>query len=588
MGDIRSQLDRFTRRVAILKSIRGLAWGTLVGSVVALIWVLLDYTRVFYSQLSWLLILVATFGVAGAVIGFARKAGNDDIAKSIDSRTHSKDLAISAMRLGQDQPLAGNVRQSAEAYLTSLSPKAVFPFRWHVQYLLSVISIVVVISLFLLGNSPIIRGPKSKSEREELQNLGATVQKVARPLEQKIQQGQATADQKKMAQSLSKMSQELEQGKLNKEEAMRRVNELAKKAEDDAKNAGQRATEEAKQAETALSKYTKFQMEDKGIQDSDLQNLKMDALEQAMLQKEMQEQGFQNPPSNFSDQQLKDMGIDRTTEQLSQLSPEQRKQLADSLEQQKQELQKEIDRLDKLPEAERKAAEQRRQEMQKQMEQFQKMADKIKMSEETMKALKELMQSQEMKDLQQQLQKMQQAAKQMEQTGKAPTEEELKQMQQRMEQLANAMKDPAMKQQMKDAIKQMTESMKNGQMNQQAMQQIMSAMKMGQPNEQSPSATDGGMFQGEGSVNKSQHEMETKGKTTPGKVNGQWREEGQEWSMTIKAPSQVGNKSSVPYQSVMQQYKNVAEKALSGGKIPKGQEKRVKEYFDSLSGGKKS
>ena len=49
----------------------------------------------------------------------------------------------------------------------------------------------------------------------------------------------------------------------------------------------------------------------------------------------------------------------------------------------------------------------------------------------------------------------------------------------------------------------------------------------------------------------------------------------------------MGDRTSVPYQKVLPKYKNAAEKAIDRQDIPKDQEKRVREYFESLSGGGK-
>ena len=78
------------------------------------------------------------------------------------------------------------------------------------------------------------------------------------------------------------------------------------------------------------------------------------------------------------------------------------------------------------------------------------------------------------------------------------------------------------------------------------------------------------------------------GKTTETQITGQRREDGkgEETYIEIKGPTNVGNRSSVPYKSVLPSYKKKAEQAIDRQKIPKQHEKRVKEYFDSLNGGK--
>ncbi|MCC7229724.1 MAG: hypothetical protein IT203_04970, partial [Fimbriimonadaceae bacterium] len=54
----------------------------------------------------------------------------------------------------------------------------------------------------------------------------------------------------------------------------------------------------------------------------------------------------------------------------------------------------------------------------------------------------------------------------------------------------------------------------------------------------------------------------------------------------IKGPTTIGNRSGVKYTKVLPSYKRKAEQAIERKTIPKQHEKRVKEYFESLSGGK--
>ena len=94
-------------------------------------------------------------------------------------------------------------------------------------------------------------------------------------------------------------------------------------------------------------------------------------------------------------------------------------------------------------------------------------------------------------------------------------------------------------------------------------------------------------FAGYGGINKSDKEQEGKGQTNLLGVRGQRRAEGEEWFVEVKAPSAMGDKTSVPYAKVLPQYKEAAEKSIEKKEIPKEHEKRVREYFESLSGGKK-
>jgi hypothetical protein len=89
-------------------------------------------------------------------------------------------------------------------------------------------------------------------------------------------------------------------------------------------------------------------------------------------------------------------------------------------------------------------------------------------------------------------------------------------------------------------------------------------------------------------INKLDKGVAGEGKTHETMISGQRRTDGlgEETYIEIKGPTNVGNRSSVPYKKVLPSYKKKAEQAIDRQKIPKQHEKRVREYFDSLTGGK--
>lgn len=85
-----------------------------------------------------------------------------------------------------------------------------------------------------------------------------------------------------------------------------------------------------------------------------------------------------------------------------------------------------------------------------------------------------------------------------------------------------------------------------------------------------------------GLVNKSEKGVAGKGKASPTMVMGQRQDKGEETYIEIKAPAQLGKRSSVPYINVLPSYRKKAESALDRQQIPKEHQKRVKEYFEGL------
>ncbi len=86
-----------------------------------------------------------------------------------------------------------------------------------------------------------------------------------------------------------------------------------------------------------------------------------------------------------------------------------------------------------------------------------------------------------------------------------------------------------------------------------------------------------------GRVNKLDKGVKGAGNANATQVLGQVREgPGEDPYVEIKAPTTVGNRSSVPYVRVLPSYRKKAESALDRQQIPKEHEKRVREYFNGL------
>ena len=104
-----------------------------------------------------------------------------------------------------------------------------------------------------------------------------------------------------------------------------------------------------------------------------------------------------------------------------------------------------------------------------------------------------------------------------------------------------------------------------------------------------PGAPTEDVWQGDnGHVYKLEKPAASKGTTTTSVISGDVREaKGPQAYVEIKAPSLVGNRSSVPYQNILPSYSKKAESALDRQQIPKEHQKRVKDYFESLTGSKK-
>ena len=167
------------------------------------------------------------------------------------------------------------------------------------------------------------------------------------------------------------------------------------------------------------------------------------------------------------------------------------------------------------------------------------------------------------------------------------TDEERKKIKEQLEKLAQELKDPEkMNAYLEAMLKAMEDAKKLGRCNN-AMLGINGLPSLpGMLAPPGPGAPSEDIWQGDNHhVYKLDKPAESKGKTTTSVISGDVRQsDGPQPYIEIKAPSVVGNRSSVPYENVLPSYTKKAESALNRQEIPKQHQKRVKQYFDSLTG----
>lgn len=93
-------------------------------------------------------------------------------------------------------------------------------------------------------------------------------------------------------------------------------------------------------------------------------------------------------------------------------------------------------------------------------------------------------------------------------------------------------------------------------------------------------------FANTGRVHKSEAPEASQGKTSLTSITGQRDDTKKgETYVEIKGPTMVGARSSISYTKDVLSAKKKAEQAIDRKRIPKEHEKRVRQYFDSLTSG---
>ena len=526
----RVSLARFRSRVRLTRAWRGFAVGGTVAGVLGILWSILDLFRVLYTSWPLLLVLVGSGAVIGTLIGCLLGCENATLAKSIDRRAGLKDRLAASLGLEQESSFFEELNRDATTHLSSLRPSAVYPLRlsrWHAGLLAA---IAVTSGIFLLGNSGLMLSESQRKERADMQKIGAAVERVIKPL---LDKPNKDPEEKELAEKLQRYQAELKRGRMGKQEAMQSANDIAKQADELVKHRLDQAQQEVATAKDALEKMTQAALEKEGLSEAESQKFKTPEEAQAA------EQGLQQQMQDI--RQMLDRGKDASGQALTE---RQRAELNEKLK-----------------------------ELERQLELTQKAKD----------FMDRLTKNPEWKTLQEMLAKL----------GGSPgnsrtlTEDELKEMIKKLEELADKFKTDA---DMKRLILAMENALKNRGQGAQlsGIAQMCLGLQMpGQYGHPGPGNGQELYFANLHKIPLSDKPSDIKAKAIPLGVTGDRQQGGTETYIETKGPSGLGAKSKVPYFDVLPKYRHEAEQALNREQIPPEEQKRVKDYFDSLQEGSK-
>lgn len=514
-----------------MRAWKGLAVGLAAGGVLGAAWAGLDWAGIWFTDWLWLGLLALGSALVGALAGFFAPVRSAMLADSIDRRAGLENRLGTAIERSEGHdafdPL---LRTDAENRLAELSGAKVFPIRLGRWHGFAVLTLGLCAALFLLGNTPMLLSPKDQAERKALKEAGKAVERVVEPVE-KAKLG-PTPEEKRLAEEYRKFARELEKGRLDKPKALQKANDLAKKAEELAKDRAKETQDQLAKAESAFDKLAKAEMQKAGIPDADLD--------------------------------------------LAKMSPSDREKALENAQNELDRMEKEMSENKSLSPSEKSALSEKMDALRKQMKE-------LKLSENVQKMLERMRNNPIFKEMQEIAKKLAKASEAAER-GEAPelTDEEIENMKKALEELAEQLADDKAMQEYLEALKKALEEADQMGQCQGMGFGLLGLFGLGGNGGRSQDQ----FFSDTDRINKLDKEAAGQGSAKTTVISGDRREQGEESYIEIKGPASLGAKSSVPYKKVLPSYKKKAEEALKRQDIPKEHEKRVKEYFDSLTGGR--
>lgn len=529
-------LAPFRRRIRLVRAWRCAAVGACLGAMMSLALAALDFFGVLDVTPLMLAVPVALGIFGGLARALVERLPESAIARSVDRRGQLADRLTTASEISPSAGgMAGALFHDAHARAASLRAGTLYPFRlgrWHAG-LLALAALCTFV--YLLGNTTLFKSPQAKKDAAELKRSADEVQRVARPVLEEAKRSDASPGQKELARQLNKFTSDLRKGRLSKQQALVKANQLADQAQKLEKSRGAALAQSVQAAQTAAQKLQAMSGQ-AGMQ-------KSDALKLAQQASALQ--------SQIADVQRQ---LSAVQAGKSNLTPQQKAALAKKL-----------------------AA------LQKQLQQIQ----LSQQAQQFLSTLQNMPDYQEAQKLLAQLAAHAQAQQSGEQSPLTP--EQLKRIADRLDALTKQYNTDA---KMRELAKQMLEAARNARLGQgQCSACLLAAFGLG-------ACKTGGLSLGlshgagapspdrwvgaHGSLAKSDKSSLLHVKFADRQIFSQIGRKGPESYTEVIGPSTPTGRSSVPYQSVLPKYEKSAESALNKGDVPPQMRTKVRDYFDAL------
>ena len=432
------QFHPFRKRIKFLLAFEGLFTGLAVGSLIGIVWAILDWRGVVYFEWSQFALLMAISGILGAVVRLTRRVDDLAIARSIDRRAKLKDrLGTSAEMGAEDSVFTQDLADDATTHLTALKPKALYPVRFKRFHMLALVGLALVAGILFLANTKLFLPKEALAEKESMQKESKRLEELRKAIfDDATDKKSVSPELAALQKDLLKLQKDYEKARIDPKEAMIKADELAKKADELAKKSASQELDKLKESESMIDKMEKDALQKAGLEKADMDSVKMSDTDFSQKMDSAQQKS-QSAHDKVSDLQKK---LDALKAQLNKpgLTDKEKKDLEKQIEQTKKD----------LDEAMKNAA------------QAEKDLESMQLSKEARDTLKKIFDDPLWKKIQEKAKLMKASAQQAAKTGQPKmTKEERQQLQKEMEEFLKKMEDSDFR---KAYLQKLLDSLKDG------------------------------------------------------------------------------------------------------------------------------
>jgi hypothetical protein len=428
----------FRRRIKLLQAFEGAAAGVAVGSLIGIIWAILDWRGIFYFEWSQFALLIVATAIIGAGIRTLKRVDDLAIARSIDRRARLKDrLGTSAELEVNDNTFTQLLSEDATTQLKGLRPNSLYPVRLKRFHFVGLIGIALVGCILFFANSKLFLPKEALVAKESMKKESKRLDELKKAIfDDSTDKKSTNPELMALQKDLMKLQKDYEKARIDPKEAMVRADELAKKADELAKKSAVQELDKLKESESMLDKMQKDALQKAGLEKADMESVKMSDTDFSQKMDATQ-QNAEKAKSKVSELQKK---LDSLKAQLNKpgLDAAAKKDLENQIQKTEKELQEAL----------------------KNAEQAQKDMESMQLSQEARDVLKKIFDDPIWKKIQEAAQKAKQSAEQAAKTGQPKlTKEERQRIQKEMEEFLKKMADDDFR---KAYLQKLLDSLKDG------------------------------------------------------------------------------------------------------------------------------
>ena len=267
----------FRRRIKFLQAIEGALGGIAIGSIIGVVWALLDWRGVIYFEWVPFAILIAVSALIGAVARSLKKVDDRSIARSIDRRAKLKDrLSTYSEFHAEEGSFTQLLANDATSRLGALKPNALYPIRLKRFHFIGIIGILVIACIVFLTNTNIFLPKEAIAAKDSMKKESKRLEELKKAIFDDATDKKSTSPELMALQKdLMKLQKDYEKARIDPKEAMIQADELAKKADELAKKSAVQELDKLKESESMVDKMAKDALQKAGLEKADMDQVKM-------------------------------------------------------------------------------------------------------------------------------------------------------------------------------------------------------------------------------------------------------------------------------------------------------------------------